>query len=379
MNHLVLFVNLVFVFWFRAAFGFTCASQNRLDDFFTQDEQSGHDTQARSGNGIAPRLADFLHPLFAAQFFQIIGGVSGQIGGSVPAQNLLHLGRQSGDRKAPWDDSQFDDSLDSGTETGFVQINAGSATLSHLTVLSQGFQGVIGDEGCVQCVQVIEKAYQDSFEFRHNVREGMQAAFAFQGLGVVNNGLAAPNTGPFAVALDSQLPEVNFENGQVILGTLDDDFLSRRAFVLVPGPMRTMFGAKDGLQLLDVQTRAGAVDHALKTLFQLQSPLEKQVTAVLHLKDAVVVVETSLSLFLQGQAEMKAGAVEPTVADLTQSPYSVRRTQGVCNLRQDGRFAPNLQRPYNVLRTPGICLPVVGCLLYYTRKTVAFLSLYFAP
>src|SRR5215831_19610801 len=61
--------------------------------------------------------------------------------------------------------------------------------------------------------------------------------------------------------------------------------------------------------------------------------LKDQVATVFDLITGVLLAEAAALLFVEVEREAQA-AVDPTLADLAQSPYSPRRGQGVCDLRQ---------------------------------------------
>src|SRR5574341_536153 len=98
--------------------------------------------------------------------------------------------------------------------------------------------------------------------------------------------------------------------------------------------MRPSFPAEDRFQPLHVQPRAGPVDQPLEDLLHLSPQMKDQVATVLDLVHRVLVAKSASLLFFQIECEAEAGAVDPTLADLAQVPYSPRVGQGVCNLGQ---------------------------------------------
>src|SRR5437660_10791282 len=68
----------------------------------------------------------------------------------------------------------------------------------------------------------------------------------------------------------------------------------------------------------------------------MAADLENQVAAVLHLIIRVLVMKPALLLLFQVERETQAGGINPTLAGLTQPPYSPLLGQGVCDLRQAG-------------------------------------------
>src|SRR5439155_12933593 len=75
---------------------------------------------------------------------------------------------------------------------------------------------------------------------------------------------------------------------------------------------------------------------AWKTWIHLVTDFKDQVPAVFELVDGVIVVKPAVLLLLQVEGKAKTGAIDPTLADLTQPPYSPRIGQGVCDLGQAG-------------------------------------------
>jgi len=98
--------------------------------------------------------------------------------------------------------------------------------------------------------------------------------------------------------------------------------------------MRAILVAKDGLDPIQVQRRAGPVDQRLEDLLHLPAGAEQQIPAVLHLKHGVLILKPALFLFCQIQRKTQAGTINPTLTELAQSPCSLLLRQGVCDLGQ---------------------------------------------
>lgn len=126
---------------------------------------------------------------------------------------------------------------------------------------------------------------------------------------------------------------MDFEDGQVIGRSLDHDRLARRMDPLAR-TCGTFLAAKDGFDLLDMQSRTSQVNDSIEHLLHLSATLKEQVTAVLGLVNRVALSKAALASFFCRQSKMETGGVNPTLANLTQLPYNVRRTQGLCKLRQ---------------------------------------------
>src|ERR1700757_2735192 len=86
----------------------------------------------------------------------------------------------------------------------------------------------------------------------------------------------------------------------------------------------------DGLQ---VQWGAAAVNEGLKHLVHMPAHLEDQVSTVFDLIVGILITEPAALLLVEVEGEARTG-VNPTLADLAQSPYSPWFGQGLCDLRQ---------------------------------------------
>src|SRR3979490_1445648 len=75
------------------------------------------------------------------------------------------------------------------------------------------------------------------------------------------------------------------------------------------------------------------VDERLKHLFHVPAHLKDQVATVFDLIVGVLIMEPAALLFVEVEGEAHTG-VNPTLADLAQSPYNPVLGQGVCDLRQ---------------------------------------------
>src|SRR5262245_64530187 len=147
----------------------------------------------------------------------------------------------------------------------------------------------------------------------------------------------------FGIDLQSQLAAVQLEDRQIIHRSLDRDF----PFGRTPAIFRAMLVTKDGLDGFQVERRAAAVDQGLKHLVHVRADLEDQVATVFDLVVGVLVTEGAalLLVVVEGEADT---AVNPTLADLAQPPYSPMLGQGAgagtiraCIPRQRCRWRSN--------------------------------------
>ena len=130
----------------------------------------------------------------------------------------------------------------------------------------------------------------------------------------------AEYTFAFGIDLQRQIAAMQFEDRQIIRRSLERDLPFRHptfAFA-ISGPVLI---AQNRLDLFQIQTRAASIDQRLKNLFHFMTDLKNKVPAVLHLVIGVLVMEAAAIPFFGIQSKAEAGAVDPTLADLAQSPY----------------------------------------------------------
>jgi hypothetical protein len=89
---------------------------------------------------------------------------------------------------------------------------------------------------------------------------------------------------------------------------------------------------KDGFNCLEVQQYATAVNQGLKNLIHVPTAGENKVAAVFDLIVGLLVMKSTTFLLFQLKGETQATAINPTLADLTESPYSLLSRQGICDL-----------------------------------------------
>src|SRR5882762_4884932 len=107
---------------------------------------------------------------------------------------------------------------------------------------------------------------------------------------------------------------------QIIRRSLNRDFPFGRA-LCSPAIFRTMLVSEDGFDGLEIEWGTAAVDERLKHLFHVPAHLKDQVSTVFDLIAGVLIMEPAALLFVEVEGEAHTG-VNPTLADLAQSPYS---------------------------------------------------------
>src|SRR5690242_13376604 len=152
----------------------------------------------------------------------------------------------------------------------------------------------------------------------------------------MGNRFDAKHAFAFAIDLQGQLATVQLEDRQIIGRSLDRDFPFGRALG-PPATFRAMPGSEDRLDGFEVQWRATAVNEGLKHLVHVPADLEDQVSTVFDLIVGVLITEPAALLLVEVEGEAHT-AVNPTLADLAQSPYSPgARTRSL-------RSSPGLRR-----------------------------------
>jgi len=303
-------INVAWMFRFGAASGFACASQDRLDNLFPQDKQSGHFLQTLGHGLVASGVFDFSYQVFAPEFLQVIGSLAS---GVMANRACLYFGSQVCGLESVWSGSQRDHSFQNSTHSRLVDIHTADTGLTDLGRFGQLIQDVVRDNRDINTVQGIEETIQNVCQAQDNLGKLGQRAATAQIFCVVNNNLSAQDAFAFGIHLDGDLSKVKLEDRQVILRSLDHDLATR--FLLAFAPGGTLFASEDGLQGLDVEQGAGAVNGTLKNLLHLTASHEQQVTAVFFLIDRVIVVEASPFLLGQVQCKGQAGRINPTLAN----------------------------------------------------------------
>jgi hypothetical protein len=152
-------------------------------------------------------------------------------------------------------------------------------------------------------------------------------------LGVVNDHLDSQDAFAFAIHLDRQLPEMDFEDRQIIDRSLDHGLASKRGSPFLPLKEGTMLGAEDGLDHLEVQGGSRPINDTMKYLIQVASSREEKVTTIFALVDRIGVTESTFLLLPTLQSEAQT-SINPTLTGPNQAPYRARGSHGVCDSGQ---------------------------------------------
>src|ERR1700737_3370773 len=136
----------------------------------------------------------------------------------------------------------------------------------------------------------------------------------------MGNRFDAKHAFAFGIDLEGQLAAVQLEDRQIIGRSLDRDFPFGRPLGS-PAINRATAVSKDRLDGLQVQCSTAAVNGGLKHLVHVPAHLEDQVSTVCDLIVGVLVTEPAALLLVEVEREAYT-VVNPTLADLAQSPYS---------------------------------------------------------
>ena len=111
LNGEVKLIKLREVFGFRPALRLGGTSQDRFDDFFTQDEQGRQRLQALSGGEVAAGGAKFLNSALSPELLEVISGVMGEVSVLLERQDVTHLSDQRRSTKAIRGERERDNSF----------------------------------------------------------------------------------------------------------------------------------------------------------------------------------------------------------------------------------------------------------------------------
>src|SRR6202045_1923756 len=141
----------------------------------------------------------------------------------------------------------------------------------------------------------------------------------------MGNRFDAKHTFAFGIDLERQLATVQLEDRQIIRRSLDRDFPFGRPLGS-PAINRAMPVSEDGFDGLQVQRSTAAVNEGLKHLVHAPAHVEDEVSTVFDLIVGILVTEPAALLLVEVEREAHTG-VNPTLADLAQSPYPGARTR----------------------------------------------------
>jgi hypothetical protein len=190
-------------------------------------------------------------------------------------------------------------------------------------------QSPIVNERDVHPSENSQKSLHHDFQRCRDLGKPLNSPAISQFFDVVGNHLDSQDAFAFAIHLDRQFPIMDFEDRQIIDRSLDHDLQS--GFALDVPPEKTpMFGAKDGLDPLQLKRGTRSINGALKDLLQDAASRKEEIPAILGLVNGIGVTESSSLLFPTLQSETQT-RVNPTLTGSNQAPYRARSSHGICD------------------------------------------------
>src|SRR5215510_8158225 len=176
------------------------------------------------------------------------------------------------------------------TVASFLGINARQSLRAALCWLAPTLKGAFVQERNMRCLHRTQEPDEHLAHAVEQLRQLVENLAAAQILDVVDHHLDTQHTSALVVDLQRQISPFDLEHSQIITARLHG--LDHRHRLASPlwSVMRAMRETEDGLDLLQIQRRAGTAD----TL-----------------------------LFLVGERKAKAGGVDPSLAKLAQSTDDV--------------------------------------------------------
>jgi len=157
-----------------------------------------------------------------------------------------------------------------------------------------------------------------------------QDASAAQFFDIMGNAFDTKDTFAFAVYLGGELTEMNFEHRKIPGRSLDFGLQSGGLAVSV-SVIGTAFISKNGPDRLYVKRGTCMVNDAVKDLFHLATASKEKVATVLGLIYGKTITETTTLLFVRRQGKTQTTRINPTLADLRQTPYNAGSVHGICD------------------------------------------------
>lgn len=326
-------INWGSITWLSSGFTVASSCEQRGQNLFPQHDEARHSSKPLLGGFIVVRTLDPLDQVFATKFLQIIRSLASMIIGEGIAKDLFHPSGKVRRCESSWIDRETHDPLHHGPHSSLIDINTSDSDLPHLRGKRPPVQPPVVNEGNVYTPQNLQESFQDALEQGNDLRKLIDPLPTVQLLGIVNDHLDSQDVFAFAIHLDRQLPEMDFEDRQIIDRFLDHGLASKRGSPFLPLKEWTMLGAKDGLDHLEVQGSSRSINDTMKHLIQVPPSREEKVAAIFALVDRIGVNESTFLLLptLQSKAQT---AVNPTLTGPNQAPYRARGSHGICDSGQ---------------------------------------------
>jgi hypothetical protein len=322
-------INLGSINRFGSTFPGASSCQQRVQDFFPQNDKTCHRSQTLWGGLVEPGVLDPPDQVFATKFLQIVGSLTAMIMGNGRSKNLLDSFRKRRCCKSPWMGRKSDYPFHHGSHSRPIDIDASNSGLPHLRGKRPSIQSLIANERHIHSSESSQKPLHDDFERRRDLGKPLNFPAISQLFDVVSNHLDPQHVFAFAIHLDRQLPIMDFEDRQIIDRSLNSDLESGLALD-IPPKKATRLGAKDGLDRLEVKRGPRPINGALKDLIQDASTRKEKITAILGLVNGIGITKSTFLLLPTLQSETQA-RVNPTLTGSNQAPYRARSSHGICD------------------------------------------------
>jgi len=326
-------INLGSITWLWSGFTVAGSCKQWNQNLFAQHDETRHRSQALRGWLVESRVLDPPDQVLPTKLLQIVRSMPSMIIGDGIAKDFFDSSCKLRRCEASRIDRETHDPFHHGSHSRPIDINPSNSGLPHLRGKGPVIQSSVVDVGNVYPPQHLQKPLQDAHEQGNHLGKATDPFPTVQLLGVVNNHLDSQDALAFAIHLDRQFPEMNFEDRQIIDRSLDHGLTSRRGSLFLPLEEWTMLGAKDGLDHLEVQGGSRSINDTLKHLIQVAPSREEKVATIFALVDRIGIDKSTLALLPTFQSKAQT-SINPTLTGPNQAPYRARGSHGVCDSGQ---------------------------------------------
>lgn len=164
-------INLTSVTWFSSGFAIASRCKQRNQNFFAQDDETRHSSQALWGGFIEPGVFDPPDQVLATKLLQIIGSLASMIIGDGIAKDFFDSSRKVRRCESSWIDRETNYPLHHGPHPRPIDIEASDSGLPHLRGKRPCVQSLIVNERNVHTSQNLQESLQDALEQGNNLRK----------------------------------------------------------------------------------------------------------------------------------------------------------------------------------------------------------------
>jgi len=333
LDVIVMDVYLGSVWAFGSSFAFAGACEKGMQDLVAEDDKGCHGAQAVEGSLVTARIAGAGDQSLPSKLFQVVGGVARLVNRMRRSGDFSHLLSHVGCGKSSGVRRQANDCFHRGPDSGPINVDTADATGADLGGEMPRFHGSQINKRNIHGMQDSEESLQHRLQQLDNARKLVNGSATRQVPGIMSNGFDSEDAFAFAINLEGQVSEMHLKNRQIIDRSLDRHLKTKPLAVPV-FPVGTVLVAKDGFHRFYVERAPRPVNESLEYLVHGVPAGEEEIPAVLCLVNRVGVAESGLLLLLSIQGKAQTCRVDPTFADLGQTPCRVRRSHGICDLGQ---------------------------------------------